>query len=121
MKLSKLKPQTQELPVYLPNGEDTGIRLKVVSKDNARVRELQRELFVLSEKELDPAAKHRAVEQQAYKMAAACVVDWSGIEDEEGNPLQFSKEQCEALFHDPELMYLTETVMEFAGKRQHFF
>lgn len=119
MKVSQLLPSTQPLPIAFPDGEPTGITLKVISSDSRVPASLARTHY----QELGKSSKVDLLdaERRNIEVCAACIVGWTGLEDDEGNPLPYSPEQAKELLARTELSFVREQVQDFVAKRTNFF
>ena len=121
MKLSQLLPKSQDLPITFPDGEPTGIVLKVVGQDSKQVREVTKRFALIMDEQKPTLERMNQVEQRASEIVAACIVGWTGLEDEDGNPLPYSPDKALELVSKPELAFISEQVVRYAADRQNFF
>lgn len=119
MRISALKPVSRELPVTLPSGEATGIVLTLISKDNAAFRTAQKAIMTKSQDGYTPTIDE--LERMNCEMAAHCVTGWTGLEDENDQPIPFSHAKCVEIFMNPELTFIRESVEAFISMRAMFF
>lgn len=118
MKINQLLPTAQDFPITLPDGENSGIVLKLISLDAPAPRSVARtyaQNFVGTKPTIE------ALEQQNGEVVAACIVGWSGLEDETGAPLPYSAEKAKELMCNSELAFVREQVESFISKRVNFF
>src|SRR5262245_12290538 len=82
-----------------------GLRLKVRGNNNADWRRLQARLLdaVPRKKRMggrvDPEEQDRII---SSCLLSTCLLDWEGLEDEEGQPIPFSKQMAQKLLTEPE-------------------
>lgn len=119
MRIDQLFPIAQDLAILMPDGEPSGIVLKVISLDGSAPRAVAR-AYAQSVVGKDSASIEE-MEQHSYNVLAACVIGWSGVQDENGNELPFSQEKVRELFGKSELSFIREQVEAFVSKRAHFF
>jgi hypothetical protein len=119
MKLSALAPRTVELPIVLPNGDASGIVLKVVSKDSVQYKQAAKKFgqsFMDGKKmTIDEADSANA------ELAASCIVGWTGLENDDGTELTYSPKVAVQLMANPELAFMKEQVEAFIVNRLNFF
>lgn len=81
-----------------------GLRLKVRGSGNKQWRRLMQQLVnAIPRKKraaglIDPAEMDRVM---AIVLRDACLDDWSGLEDDDGKPLPYSKDKAGELLGDP--------------------
>lgn len=121
MKISQLLPKSQDLPINFPDGEPTGIVLKVVGQDSKQVREVTKRFALVMDGDTQTLERINQMEQRAAEIVAACIVGWSGLEDDDGGPLPYSTEKALELVSKPELAFIAEQVVRYAADRQNFF
>ncbi len=61
----------------------------------------------------DPAE----IKASRVKELAACTLGWTGYADETGQPVAYSTATAEALYADPEMLWLTDQVEEALGNK----
>lgn len=117
MKLSELKvdPQRIENGAWVDNiPEMEGLRLKVRGAFNADWRKLQSRLVAAVPRQkrargqLDPAEQDRVM---SIVLRDACLLEWDGIEGDDGQPLPYSKEKATELLTDPQYGKFREAVI----------
>lgn len=103
----------------MPNGEDSGVTLKVVSLDGSAPRAVARAYAqsIVGTDTPDIAA----MEKQNAEIVSACIVGWSGLQDDDGQPLPYSADKCLELLGNSELAFIREQVETFVSKRVNFF
>lgn len=140
MKLSNLSPKTQKIEILFPTGEATGITFTLQSPKTKIVREKQlksapielamaREMEKLTKGEdTDRATAVERLTATAAEMInaqaeylATAVINWSGVTDDEGNDLPFSREEVLKLFQDPANDYIYLQVNEALKDQSAFF
>ena len=85
--------------------------------DQAKARKMINEANKTGKVKLpDPAD----TETNRPKDLAAFTLGWSGFVDEQGAPVQFSTAAAEALYSDPEMLWLADQVDEALGNKQLF-
>jgi hypothetical protein len=118
MKVSSLLPTARDLPIKFVDGEPTGIVMKIVGHDSKQVHEVGKKFAMqLSE----DGKNFDLLEQRAAEVVAACVVGWTGLENEDGTPMPYSHEKAVELLSKPELSFIAEQVVRYAATRQNFF
>lgn len=117
MKLSEMKvdPQKIEQGDWVDDIQEmAGLRLKVRGAGNADWRKLQSRLLSAVPRNrrvggnLDPAEQDRIM---SILLRDACLLDWDGLEDDEGKPLPYSKEQAAKLLTDPQYAKFRDAVI----------
>lgn len=121
MKINQLLPTAADLHIVLPDGESTGIVIKMVGQDSSAFRSAAKGIAQMLMAQEDKKLDVEALEKQNIELLAACIVNWSGLEDEEGNPLPFTKTKAIELLSMPELAFVREQIERFVAKRQNFF
>lgn len=114
-----------DLPIKDQDGNPTGVVFTLAGPTHpvrkaiemAKSRKLIREANKTGRVTLpDPADAEAA----RPKDLAQLTLGWYGYADEAGTPVEFSAEQAEALFSDPDLAWLLEQVEEGLGNKQLF-
>lgn len=107
LKLSSINPKRAsnegvDVPILI-DGEPTGAVIKVRGKYSDVAEKLQREAvrrlqrqYTKSNKFVPPDPVDAEEERIAY--AVACTIGWSGIEGEDGKPLEFSAEAATKVY-----------------------
>jgi hypothetical protein len=117
MKLSdaKIDPARLEEGAWVGNiPELTGLRLRVRGANNKDWRRIQSKLIegVPRKKRvggrMDPDEQDRIT---AILLRETCLLDWDGLEDDDGKPLPYSKEMAGKLLSDPQYAKFREGVM----------
>ncbi len=94
--------------------EMEGLRLKVRGANNADWRRLQTKLLEAVPRKqrvggrLDPDTQDRIT---ASLLLNTCLLDWQGLEDDDGNPLSYDKKMAEKLLTDPQYRRFREAVV----------
>jgi hypothetical protein len=115
-----LLPSTQDLPISNDAGQPTGIVLKVVGTNSKSYREAVKR----SAKSMLGKEAHQdfdLIERNNAHLAAACIVGWTGLLDERGEPVPYSPQTAIELMLMPELTYMKEAVEGFAADKARFF
>ncbi|KQT13994.1 hypothetical protein ASG40_19400 [Methylobacterium sp. Leaf399] len=121
MKLSSLKVDAAKIEggAWVGNIPEMGdLRLKVCGLQNARYRRLQSKLT-----DAIPRAKRqggRIDPDEMDRVTAICLretvlMDWSGLENEDGSPLSYSKEVAGEYLTKPEFRRFREAVIYAAS------
>lgn len=122
MNILQLRPQVKELEIKLPTGESTGIIFKVVGQDSKQFKAVSGKWIELS---LDAAKGKKVNPDQMFQaraeMAAACVVGWSNLDDENDLPIPYSPEKALELLAQPEFSFIVEQLDAFVTERVNFF
>lgn len=122
MKLSSLKIDADKIEGgdWIDNIPDMGdLRLKVRGIQNASYRRMQSKLFDAVPRakkqggRVDPDEMDRITSQC---LAATVLIDWDGIEGENGEPLPYSKEQASQLLTDPNFRRFRDAVIWAASQ-----
>lgn len=85
--------------------EMQGLRLKVRGSNNADWRRLQAKLMDAVPRKkrlggrLDPDEQDRII---SSCLLSACLLDWDGLEDDDGKPIPFSKQMAQKLLTEPQ-------------------
>jgi hypothetical protein len=93
-----------------------GVKLKVRGSENSDLRRLRNKLL----QEIPRAQRLRGAGEETLEaigtrlLAETVLVDWSGIEDENGEPLPFSKEKAASVLGDP-AMFVFKNAVEWAA------
>jgi hypothetical protein len=94
--------------------EVQGLRLKVRGSNNADWRRLQAKLMdaVPRKKKLggriDPDEQDRIL---SSCLLSTCLLDWDGLEDDDGKPLPYSKTMAQKLLTEPEYRRFRDSVL----------
>lgn len=120
MKIEALFPIAQDLAIHFPNGEPTGITLKVVGQDSVAFRTVAKK-FGQQMLTADAKPSINDLEAQNAELVSACVLGWKGLEDADGEPMAYSPEKALELLSKPELTFIREQVETFISKRVNFF
>ena len=118
MKLSDLTARQETFkPLHPDLGEVEGLEFTVVSpfslehsKASGRIHP---EIF----------GKKSKVDQDAsWKIfqAEAIMVDWKGLEDDDGEPLKFTAKECAKVFRDPEYFWMVSAVNDHLAKKKGY-
>ncbi len=122
MRLADMKVDSNAIEngVWIGNIPDMGsLRLKVRGVGNAAHQAEQTKLYAAtprSEKtggRLSPAASDRIM---AHCLAKATLLDWEGIEGDDGQPLPYSPETALTLLSDPAYRVLRDAVLWASGQ-----
>lgn len=91
-----------------------GLRLKVRGSNNKDWRKLQLRLYNAVPRKkrmggsLDPAEQDRITNTC---LVNTCLLDWDGLEDDEGKPIPFSKETAAKILNDEQYARLRDGVL----------
>lgn len=116
MKLSELKVDAVKVEqgAWVDNiPELEGLRLKVRGANNKDWRKLQARLISAIPRQkrvggqLDPAEQDRIM---AIVLRDTCLLDWDGLEGDDGKPLPYTKESAEQFLTDPQYAKFREGV-----------
>jgi hypothetical protein len=94
--------------------EVEGLRLKVRGTNNADWRRLQARLLDAVPRKkrlggrLDPDEQDRIM---SSCLLNACLLDWDGLEDDDGKPIAYSKEWAQKLLNEPEYRRFRDSVV----------
>lgn len=99
-----------------------GIELKIARLGNAKYQEALRKAVedrkvLLGVKELTDEQR-QAVQKDVA--AETILLDWRGVEDDDGDPLPYSAATAKAWFHDPELWRLYSFVLMQSLEEENF-
>jgi hypothetical protein len=117
MKLSdgRIDPSKLEDGSWVDNvPELLGVRFKVRGTNNKDWRKLNARLIDATPRKrrmggrLDPDEQDRIMNELLLK---TCLLDWDGIEDDDGKPLPYSLELARKLLNDPSLQKFREGVI----------
>lgn len=120
MRVNEMLPVVKQLEIKMPDGSNTGVVLTVVGQDSVQFRSMARKLASSMTTRKDRPSIDE-LEQQNAELIATCIVGWTGLEDEEGNPLPYSHEEALKLMTNPGLHFMRDQVEEFAKERTNFF
>ena len=120
MELSALIPTAQPLPVFLPNGDDTGIVLQVVGKESTQFFDASTKWTTHVQERNENKMTLKEMKEMQADLLASLIVGWSGL-TENGSPLPYSHATAVRLMDMPELTFLRNAVEEFASDRTNFF
>lgn len=121
MKLSDLTidPERQENGAWVDDiPELEGLRLRVRGTMNADWRRLQTKLIESIPRKkraggrLDPDETDRITQTLLLN---ACLLDWEGLEDDDGKPILYSKEMARKLLFEPEYRAFRDGVVYAAN------
>lgn len=96
----------------IPEMED--LRLKVRGVGNAQWRKLQRKLIsaVPQHRRIDGVISQEDEDNiTSICLQSACLLDWAGLEGEDGQPLAYSKEVASELLTKPETRAFRDAVL----------
>jgi hypothetical protein len=119
MRIDQIFPVAQEIVVLMPDGSPTDMKLKLVGTDSKVFSTLIHEQLQRRVGRTD-ALSIQERNRESQEQAAAVIVGWSGLEDENG-PIPYSKEKAIELMATPEYAFIREQVEGFAAKRTNFF
>jgi hypothetical protein len=117
MKLSDITVDAERLEkgAWVDNIPDMeGLRLKVRGANNVDWRRLQSRLLDAVPRKkrlggrLDPDEQDRIT---ASCLLNTCLMDWDGLEGDDGNPLPYSKEWADKLIKEPEYRRFRDAVI----------
>jgi hypothetical protein len=117
MKLNDLKIDVSrfEEGAWIDNIPEMGdLRLKVRGINNSDYRRLQQKLFEAVPRAKRPGGRIDPDEQDRITtscLLSACLLDWDGVEDDDGNALPYSKPAATKLLNDPALRRFRESVI----------
>jgi len=121
MKLSTLLPNVAKMELIHPEIGPTGIFINLIGQDSKVFRDKAKVIASSLVGKSSKDADYDKLITQSIELAAACIVGWSGLEDEEGNEIPYSPAKALELVADPGLAYLKEQVEEFIADRKNFF
>lgn len=114
MNLADLKAVSEEIAPLHPELGEVGISFTVCSpfsrEHNSATSRLSKELL----KESDDYQRDWEIFQ-----AESLVTGWSGI-DEDGKPLEFSKEKLSEIFRNPDYHWMVSQVCEHISKKKGY-
>jgi hypothetical protein len=116
MKISELAVDAdrQENGAWVDNiPELEGLRLKVRGSNNLDWRKLQNKLLdaVPRKKRIGRLDLEEAEGIQTKCLLNCCLIDWEGLEDEQGKPIPYDKEMAKKLLTDPEFRRFRDGVV----------
>ena len=114
MKLSELKTENETIDILHPEYGDVGIQFVVCSP-------MSREFTVNSSRLVQSSTDDEPLASWIVNQAIAAVVGWSGIEDENGEQIPFTEEECEKLLKDPCYFWMASCVDAHLGKKKGYF
>lgn len=114
MKLSELKTENESIAILHPEYGDVGIQFVVCSP-------MSREFTVNSSRLVQSSTDDEPLASWIVNQSIAAVVGWSGIEDENGEQIPFTKEECEKLLKDPCYFWMASCVDAHLGKKKGYF
>jgi hypothetical protein len=98
-----------------------GVRIKVARAGNPRAEELSVKKILAAREQGGGSISPEQLKRIGREvMAEAILVDWSGVTDEAGIPVPYSKEKALEFLSDPELHDLEKTVDQLSGQRRHY-
>lgn len=120
MKLSAFAPVPAELVINDNLGNPTPVIFSVTAMDlngpsSTAAREIGR--YIINNETPDPEVVHDI----DTKMIAAAIVGWTGLEDDNDQPIPYSPEKALELMRMPELSNVRRQVQKFASVRANFF
>ena len=120
MRIDQLYPSSIEFEVKDALGNPTDLKLKIVGASSKEYIAVARNNYKVTHgKEL-----HDNVEffyQCRVELNVSSIVGWSGLEDENGKQVPFSKEKAIELLSNPELEFILTQVEEQVAQREKFF
>ena len=116
MKLGDLTAQNETIsPLHPSLGEVEGLTFTVCSpfsrEYNRNTARIHSELF---SDEFDQGDAWQIFQ------AEAIMVGWSGIEDDDGKPVEFTKEECSKVFRNPDFAWMVAAVNEHLSKKKGY-
>ena len=94
--------------------EVQGLRLKVRGSLNADWRRLQARLTDAVPRKKKPGGRLDPDEQDkiiSSCLLSCCLLDWEGLEDDEGKPILYSKQMAQKLLNEPEYRRFRDSVI----------
>lgn len=122
MKLQALYPHTTTLDIKDGVGNPTDIKFSMVGADSKQYRDAAKKAAksVLG-KDKEISQDYDLIEKSNAALYAACILDWTGLEDESGAPVPYSQTKALEFMMTPELTFIREQVEAFVFKRAEFF
>ena len=122
MKLQSLFPHTAPLNIVDGSGNQTGITFEMVGADSKQYREAAKKAarLVLG-KDKEMSSDYDLIEKSTAALYAACILGWSGLDDDDGSALPYSQAKALEFMVTPELSFIREQVEGFVFKRSEFF
>lgn len=101
--------------------EDTGlpgVRIKTRGTGNSDYRRLQQKMLreVTAGERINGVSPERSDEMVNRLLVETCIQDWSGLENDDGSPLEFSCETAATLIADPDLRPLRDALLLAADR-----
>ena len=112
MKLSALKTENEVIDILHPELGDVGIKFTVCSP---MTKEFANKTARSTYKDAESPLTGWVVGQ-----SLAAILDWSGIEDDEGNAIGFTQEKAEELLTDPAYYWMAAGIDEHFGKKKGY-
>jgi len=108
--------------VLYPDGNDTGIELLLTGHDTKTFRDTAKNNYKeCLTKKLDPQASFERDIEQNLTLVAACIVGWTGLENDDGTEMLYSPKKALEIISMPEFAFMREQVEEFIAERKNFF
>lgn len=105
----------------LPEPEPGRFCLRIAYSQNPKARDLRAALLLTRRGDLvrakdDPersAAIHREIDSEV--LATAILVDWAGLETDDGEPLPYTREKALQYMREPDFFLLRDFVRDISG------
>ena len=123
MRLNDLAPTTFSLELITPAGTKTGVFVELVGMDSKPFVDGIKKTQAAAQN-ADAAGKKLSTDQKQRLSAetlAGCIVGWTGLSDEDGNPLPHSYDKALEILLDPRFTWINQAVDGAIETRQNFF
>jgi hypothetical protein len=120
MRLDQLYPISQTIDIKDGLGEKTDVKFQLVGPNSKQYMDMFRVVSKTLQGKADDENFTDLVLEGNYKIVAACVIGWEGLEDENGS-VSHSPEKAYELISNPELTFLREQVEAAFAERAKFF
>lgn len=120
MDLVQLKPSVAPLEIMHPTLGATGIILNLVGQDTKEFRDKVKQIAKFATLNKAKDLDIDMLEQQNLELVAACIVGWTGLE-EDGIAIPFSTKKAFEIISDPAYSIVKEQVEVFVANRKNFF
>ena len=103
--------------IFAPDESDTGAKIKVLGRDSQEFKKrIQRVADLQRQKKKGLAVAE--LERQSTEVYVACTVDWEGVVDTSGKPLECTSDNIRTTYKD--YPWVLEQVTEFVEDRANF-
>ena len=113
MRLSELRTENEVIDILHPEFGDVGIKFTVCSP-------MSREFTVRSSHLSQISTEDEPLAAWVVNQSIAAVVDWVGVDNDNDQPIPFTKEECEKLLKKPDYFWIASCIDGHLGKKKGY-